>query len=103
MGWDGVERGFARNEARRHECFAKAGDLEMLLLRARQHELRSVGLRPRLKSASPGFSLAGVSRLRLSRQLMRNLGSRFSSAAAARRIAVHAAEHAAKAFRGSQL
>jgi hypothetical protein len=39
MGWEeGVERGFARNEACRHECFAKAGNLEMLLLHVQQHE-----------------------------------------------------------------
>ena len=55
MGWEGVERGFARNEARRHECFAKAGDLEMLLLRARQHETAIRRAAAALEKREPRF------------------------------------------------
>jgi hypothetical protein len=55
MGWEGMGRGFPRNEARRHECFAKAGNLEMLLLRSLQHETATRRAVAALKKREPRF------------------------------------------------
>jgi hypothetical protein len=55
MGWEGMERGFARNEVRRHDCVAKAGNLEMLLLRSLQHETATRRAVAALEKREPRF------------------------------------------------
>jgi len=46
---------FRRNEARRHDRFARAGDLEMLLLHRQQHETATRSAVAALKTREPRF------------------------------------------------
>jgi hypothetical protein len=63
MGVEGEGRVFTRAEvqvkARRHDQIARAVDLEMLLLRIRQHEIATRALWPRQSKRKPRFLVAG--------------------------------------------
>jgi hypothetical protein len=50
---------FTHAEARRHDGFARAMDLEMLLLRYQQHETATRGAVAALDEREPRFVIAG--------------------------------------------
>jgi hypothetical protein len=54
MGVAGVERGFARNKARRHDCVARA-DPEMPSLHPQQHETATRSAAAALEKREPRF------------------------------------------------